>query len=327
MWTALSSQGFPGDSVVKNPPANAGDTGDVVLVPESGRSPGVGSGNTLQYSCLENPMDRGAWRATVHGVAKNWTWFSGWARTLSSHWPQTAGSYIYFTPCVVPTKFWSFCPFQKLRAKVTNISLTRWMAKPFLISTSSCQCSKLCSATAHLFPSKRSARILLLQVQSRTVTWTQFLSIFFLSFFFFWPHSVVCGILVTWLGIEPGSWQWKCWIITSKPLGNSFFFFGTIFTLIRSEFPSYKEFKFFLLFRKEGTCRITMHSSYLRDMVLWLLIIQAQTVKDLPAMQETWVWSLGWEGPLEKVMINHSSILAWRIPGTEEPERLSLCCC
>ena len=53
--------GFPGGSVVKNPPANAGDTG---LIPGLGRSPGEGSGNPLQYSCLENSMDRGAWRAT-----------------------------------------------------------------------------------------------------------------------------------------------------------------------------------------------------------------------------------------------------------------------
>ena len=53
--------------VVKNPPANAGDVG---LIPGSGKSPGEGNGNPLQYSCLENPMDRGAWRAIVHGVAK-----------------------------------------------------------------------------------------------------------------------------------------------------------------------------------------------------------------------------------------------------------------
>ena len=62
--------GFPGGSVVKNPSANAGDTG---LIPGSGRSPGGGHGNRLQYSCLENPMDRGAWQATVHGVEKSRT--------------------------------------------------------------------------------------------------------------------------------------------------------------------------------------------------------------------------------------------------------------
>ena len=57
--------------VVKNLPANAGDMRDVGSVPGSGRSPGGESGNPLPYSCLENPMDRGTWRATVHGVAKN----------------------------------------------------------------------------------------------------------------------------------------------------------------------------------------------------------------------------------------------------------------
>ena len=56
--------GFPGGSVVKNLPANAGDTGDTGSIPGSGRSPGEGNGNPLQYSYLENPMDRGAWQAT-----------------------------------------------------------------------------------------------------------------------------------------------------------------------------------------------------------------------------------------------------------------------
>ena len=55
---------------VKNPPANAGDARDVGSIPGSGRSPGVGNGTPLQYSCLRNPMDRGAWQATVQGVAK-----------------------------------------------------------------------------------------------------------------------------------------------------------------------------------------------------------------------------------------------------------------
>ena len=59
--------------MVKNPPANAGDIGDVGSVPVLGRFPGGGHGNPLQYSYLENPMDRGAWRATVHGVTKSLT--------------------------------------------------------------------------------------------------------------------------------------------------------------------------------------------------------------------------------------------------------------
>ena len=56
--------------MMKNPPANAGDVRDVGSVPGSGRSPGGGHGNPLQYSYLENPMDRGAWQAAVHRVAQ-----------------------------------------------------------------------------------------------------------------------------------------------------------------------------------------------------------------------------------------------------------------
>ena len=59
--------------MVKNPSATAGDLRDVGLIPELGRSPGGGHENPLQYSCLENPMDRGAWWATVHRVTKHWT--------------------------------------------------------------------------------------------------------------------------------------------------------------------------------------------------------------------------------------------------------------
>ena len=62
--------GFPSGSQVKNPPANAGDAG---LIPGPGRSPRDGNGNPLQYSCLENPMDRGTWWATVLRVAKSQT--------------------------------------------------------------------------------------------------------------------------------------------------------------------------------------------------------------------------------------------------------------
>ena len=59
--------------MVTNPPANAGDIRDVGSIPGLGRSPGVGNGNPLQYTCLENPMDRRDWWATVHGVAKSET--------------------------------------------------------------------------------------------------------------------------------------------------------------------------------------------------------------------------------------------------------------
>ena len=59
--------------VVKNPPANAGDVRDTGLIPGLGRSPGEGLGNLFQYSCLENPTDRGAWLAIVHVVAQSQT--------------------------------------------------------------------------------------------------------------------------------------------------------------------------------------------------------------------------------------------------------------
>ena len=59
--------------VVKGPPANAGDVKDLGSIPGWGRYPGGGHGNTLRYSCLENPMDRGAWRATVHRLTKSQT--------------------------------------------------------------------------------------------------------------------------------------------------------------------------------------------------------------------------------------------------------------
>ena len=76
LWTceesgcSASTSGFPGGSVVKNLPANED------VIPDLGRSCGGGHGNPLQYSCLGNPMDRGAWRATVHGVAKSPTQLS-----------------------------------------------------------------------------------------------------------------------------------------------------------------------------------------------------------------------------------------------------------
>ena len=63
----MAHPGFPGGSVAKNPPANAGD---VDLITELGRFPGEENGNPLQYSCLENVMDRKAWQATIHGVTK-----------------------------------------------------------------------------------------------------------------------------------------------------------------------------------------------------------------------------------------------------------------
>ena len=65
---------------LKNPPGIAGDAGDTILIPGLGRSSGGGDGNPLQYSCLENSVDRGACWATVHGLAESQTWLSNWSR-------------------------------------------------------------------------------------------------------------------------------------------------------------------------------------------------------------------------------------------------------
>ena len=77
---------------VKNSPVNAGDARDIVLIPELGRSPGGGNSNPFQYSCLENPMNRGVLQATVRGIPKNWEEkgttedeMAGWHHQLDGH--------------------------------------------------------------------------------------------------------------------------------------------------------------------------------------------------------------------------------------------------
>ena len=79
------SQGFPNGSAGKESACSTRDTGDTDSIPGLGRSPGEGHGNMLQYSCLENPTDRGAWRAALHGVAKSQTRL----RRLSTHSPSS----------------------------------------------------------------------------------------------------------------------------------------------------------------------------------------------------------------------------------------------
>ena len=70
LGAVYAAMGSPGGAVLQNLPANAGDTGDMGSIPERGRGPGRGHGNPFQYSCLENPRDRGTWWAIVCGVAK-----------------------------------------------------------------------------------------------------------------------------------------------------------------------------------------------------------------------------------------------------------------
>ena len=77
--------------VVKNPTANAGDLRDVGSIPGSGRCPGEGNGSPLQYSCLENPTDRGAWWATVHGVSKSRTLLNDYTHMESENESHGSG--------------------------------------------------------------------------------------------------------------------------------------------------------------------------------------------------------------------------------------------
>ena len=79
----IAQEDVPGGAVVKRLPANAGDTRNLSPIPGSGRSPGIGNGNTLQYYCLENSLGRGARRATVHGATESQTQPS--ARTGGDH--------------------------------------------------------------------------------------------------------------------------------------------------------------------------------------------------------------------------------------------------
>ena len=76
---------FCGDTVVKNLPANAGDTGNTGSIPGWRRSPGGGNSNTLPYSCLDSPMDGRTWWAVVHGVTKSWTRLSNFTFTFHFH--------------------------------------------------------------------------------------------------------------------------------------------------------------------------------------------------------------------------------------------------
>ena len=93
--------GFPGDAVIKNLPANAGDPGDSGSILGSERSPREGNGNPFQYSCLGNFMDRGAWWATVYGVTKSWAWLTATKQSVPScipHWVSLCEEAGYYRP-------------------------------------------------------------------------------------------------------------------------------------------------------------------------------------------------------------------------------------
>ena len=149
---------------VKNPLASAGDEGDEGSIPGSGRSPGGGNGNLLQYSCLGNPVDRGAWRATVQGVTKSQRVGCNWAHTEELQGYQVWGSCscscshqrncvrIASPPrlphlclsrlCLVNTLRSAFKPSQSVPSsrKMSLMSLTKCLYCYFLISCA-CVCS------------------------------------------------------------------------------------------------------------------------------------------------------------------------------------------
>ena len=119
----------PGGSEVKASACNAGELG---LIPGWERSPGEGNGNPLQYSCLENPMDRGAWWASVHGVAKSWTRLSDFTFTFIIYMRS-----IYFVECI-STSFLFIAKkysIEWIYLIYSSIRYSAFIFVPFIIST------------------------------------------------------------------------------------------------------------------------------------------------------------------------------------------------
>ena len=96
MCIFIRNEAFQVAVVVKNLPANVGDIRDACSTPGFGRFPGGGHGNPLQYSDLENPMDKGAWRATIHRVTKSWTQLKQLSTHSSKHTIRTGADDCYF---------------------------------------------------------------------------------------------------------------------------------------------------------------------------------------------------------------------------------------
>ena len=116
--------------VVKNLPANTGDEGDMGLIPGMGRSPGIGNGKPFQYSRLENPKDRGGWRAAVHGVTKSWThWVTEHTRAVC---PALVSRFQYFPSrrAFFQTPFSNLLPLQE-KAFSSPFPLNQLHSHPF----------------------------------------------------------------------------------------------------------------------------------------------------------------------------------------------------
>ena len=111
--------GFPGGSEDKASACNAGDPGSI---PGLGRSPGEGNGNPLQYSCLENPMDRGAWRATVYRVAKSRTRLSDFTHTHTFPNSGLFIGYLFYLDILLPSSLIDFLPSYSSHQRKLGIS-------------------------------------------------------------------------------------------------------------------------------------------------------------------------------------------------------------
>ena len=103
--------------------ANAGDARDVGLIPGLGRSPGGGNGTPLQNSCLENSRDRGAWWATVHGVAKSWTQLSNWAHTCIVVYLSALNIVWFYSTSELMEKWQRLC-----FSSTSQLSLGTWLS-------------------------------------------------------------------------------------------------------------------------------------------------------------------------------------------------------
>ena len=128
--------GFPNGSAGKNSTCNAGATGEVGSIPGLGRPPGGGNGNPLQYSCLENPMDRGAWWATVHVVTDSWTQLTEYTQHIIERW------WCFLYEAGKPPISHQVVQFSPLKWLVTGW----WWTKTWIFVLSS---SMLCSPHVH----------------------------------------------------------------------------------------------------------------------------------------------------------------------------------
>ena len=144
----ISSVGFPGGSDGKVSACNAGDPGSI---PGGGRSPGEGNGTPLQYSCLENPMDGGAWKAAVHGVAQSRTWLKWPSSSSSSMTQRMKCKCSGLVVKVLPSLLFMFC--------LASLSVTPQEGSPFQPLYTHCgQMKKSNTDSAYVFQGKPIAK-------------------------------------------------------------------------------------------------------------------------------------------------------------------------